>query len=285
MGREAAVRMAEHGASVVVNDLGVNVSGRGIDESPAEETVNRILEDGGEATAHYGDVTDLEYTDRLIGDAVGEYGAVHSVANFAGILRDGMIFNMTEEDWDGVVDVHLKGHFSLLRNAARHWRERYKREDGFRDGVQRSFLCVSSGVAAGNPGQSNYSAAKAGILGLMRTAARELLQYDVRVNALWPSAVTRMTRDLPVMRGVGEEEMGPQFVAGAPVFLAGDEAHGVTGCTLGIAGGNLSFVTDPERANALNKDVEEGPWTAGEIAESWDDLTDGFETTRTTPGW
>ncbi|MDY7081376.1 MAG: SDR family oxidoreductase, partial [Halobacteria archaeon] len=226
-------------------------------------------------------------TESLIDETVEEFGAVHSIANFAGILRDRMIFNMSEEDWDTVINVHLKGHFSLLRNAAEHWRERYKDGDdaGFDDDVQRSFLCVSSGVAAGNPGQANYSAAKAGILGLMRTSARELLQYDVRVNALWPSAVTRMTEDLPVMQSVSEDEMGPQFVPGAPVFLASEEARDIAGCTLGIAGGNLSFVTDPKRESSLNKDVEEGAWTPEEIAENWDELTDGFETTRMNPGW
>ena len=280
LGEETAVAMADHGASVVVNDLGVDVSGEGSDADPAEETVERIEANGGEATAHFGDVTDLDYTEQLVQDTVEEYGAVHSVVNFAGILRDSMLFNMEEDEWDAVVDVHLKGHFSLLRNVSAHWRERYKAEGFDR---QRSFLCVSSGVAAGNPGQANYSAAKAGILGLMRTAARELHQYDVRVNALWPTALTRMTEDLPAMAGADPESMGPQFVPAVPVFLASDEPEDVTGCTFGVAGGNVAFVSDPERERSLSS--PDGKWTAEELAERWDELVDGFETTKMSPGW
>jgi NAD(P)-dependent dehydrogenase (short-subunit alcohol dehydrogenase family) len=159
--------MAEAGATVVVNDLGVDVSGEGADEQPTQETVERIEAAGGEATAHFGDVTDLAYTDQLLEETVEEYGAVHAVANFAGVLRDSMLFEMDESAWDTVVDVHLKGHFSLLRAAASHWRERYERDDGFER--ERSFVCVSSGVSVGNVGQANYSAAKAEVPGLMRT--------------------------------------------------------------------------------------------------------------------
>ena len=280
LGEETAVAMADHGASVVVNDLGVDVSGEGSDAEPAEETVARIEANGGEAMAHFGDVTDLGYTERLVADAVDEYGAVHTVVNFAGILRDSMVFNMDESEWDAVVDVHLKGHFSLLRNVAAHWREQYKAGEIDR---QRSFVCVSSGVAAGNPGQANYSAAKAGILGLMRTSARELHQYDVRVNAMWPTALTRMTEDLPAMAGADPESMGPQFVPAVPVFLASDHAEDVTGCTLGVAGGNVAFVSDPERERSLS--APDGKWTAEALAERWDELSEGFETTKMSPGW
>jgi NAD(P)-dependent dehydrogenase (short-subunit alcohol dehydrogenase family) len=284
LGEETAVAMAEHGATVVVNDLGVGVDGEGSDAEPAEETVDRIEAAGGEAMAHFGDVTDLDYTERLVADTVEEYGAVHGVINYAGILRDSMVFNMDEAEWDAVIDVHLKGHFSVVRAVSSHWRERYKAEDGF--DRQRSLTCVSSGVAAGNPGQANYSAAKAGILGLMRTSARELYQYDVRVNALWPTALTRMTEDLPAMAGADEETMGPQLVPAAPVFLASEGAEDVNGVTLAIAGGNLAVVSDPEREQSLSKNVgDEGGWTAAEIAEQWDDLTDGVSTMRMSPGY
>ena len=273
------------GATVVVNDLGVDVSGEGQDATPAQETVDRIEAAGGKASAHVGDVTDLSYTERLVEETVDEYGVVHGVANFAGVLRDAMVFNMSEEDWDAVVDVHLKGHFSLLRAVSAHWRERYKARDGGFD-RERSVVCVSSGVAAGNPGQSNYTAAKAGILGLMRTAARELHQYDVRVNALWPTALTRMTEDLPGMQGMDRETMGPQLVPAAPVFLTSDHAAGVTGCTVALAGGSLSIVSDPARERTLSKDVgAEGAWTADEVADRWDELTEGHETTRLDPGY
>ncbi|WP_255197318.1 SDR family NAD(P)-dependent oxidoreductase [Halorarius litoreus] len=280
LGEETAVAMADHGASVVVNDLGVDVSGEGSDAEPAEETVERIEDAGGEAMAHFGDVTDLDYTERLVRETVDEYGAVHTVVNFAGILRDSMVFNMDEAEWDAVVDVHLKGHFSLLRNVSAHWRERYKQEGFDR---QRSFVCVSSGVAAGNPGQANYSAAKAGTLGLMRTGARELHQYDVRVNAMWPTALTRMTEDLPAMAGADPESMGPQFAPAVPVFLASDAAEDVTGCTLGIVGDNVAFVSDPERERSLAAEGE--MWTAEALADRWDELSEGFETTKLAPGW
>jgi NAD(P)-dependent dehydrogenase (short-subunit alcohol dehydrogenase family) len=282
IGEETAAALADEGATVVVNDLGVDVSGEGSDEQPAQETVDRIEDAGGEAMAHFGDVTDLEYTERLIADTVDEYGVVHAVVNFAGILRDGMLFKMDEAQWDSVIDVHLKGHFSLLRNAAAHWRQRYKESDGFER--ERSFICVSSGVSVGNIGQANYSAAKAGILGLMRTAALELDQYDVRVNAMWPTALTRMTEDLPGMAGVDEEDMGPQHTTGVPIFLASDEAEGITGCTLAVAGDSVSIVSDPERERSLSTDSDEG-WSGDELADRWEELTEGYETKRLNSGY
>jgi NAD(P)-dependent dehydrogenase (short-subunit alcohol dehydrogenase family) len=283
LGEETAVAMADHGATVVVNDLGVDVAGEGRDPGPARETVERIETSGGKAMTHVGDVTDLSYTEELVADTVTEYGAVHGVSNFAGILRDSMVFNMHEDEWDAVVDVHLKGHFSVVRAVSRHWREQFK-TDGF--DRQRALTCVSSGVAAGNPGQANYAAAKAGVLGLMRTAARELYQYDIRVNALWPTALTRMTEDLPGMAGADEETMGAHLVPAAPVFLASDAARDVNGLTLALGGGTLAVVSDPEREQRLSKAVgEDGGWTSAEIDERWDELTEGIETMRMSPGY
>ncbi|WP_336134050.1 SDR family NAD(P)-dependent oxidoreductase [Natronomonas amylolytica] len=282
IGEETAAALADEGAAVVVNDLGVDVSGEGSDEQPAEETVARIEAAGGEGMAHFGDVTDLEYTERLIADTVDEYGAVHAVVNFAGILRDGMLFKMDEDQWDSVIDVHLKGHFSLLRNAAAHWRQRHKAEDGF--DRERSFICVSSGVSVGNIGQANYSAAKAGILGLMRTGALELDQYDVRINAMWPTALTRMTEDLPGMAGMDEADMGPQHTTGVPVFLASEAAEGITGCTLAVAGDSVSVVSDPERERSLSTESDNG-WSGEELADRWDELTEDYETRRLNSGY
>lgn len=281
LGEATAKMMAEHGAIVVVNDLGVDLGGGGADEQPVRTTVDAIRDAGGEAVAHFGDVTDIEYTERLLRDTVEEYGAVHNITNFAGVLRDSMIFNMTEEDFDAVINAHLKGHFSLLRNASRNWRQRYKDDDLDR---QRSFTCVSSVATAGNPGQTNYSAAKAGVLGMMRTAARELHRYDVRVNALWPAALTRMTESVPdaALAELDEETFGPQLVAPGPVFLASERAAGITGCTVGLAGGDLSFVSDPAQERTLSKDLEtEGGWTAAEIADRWAELSDSFDTHKT----
>ena len=274
IGEETAVAMADHGATVVVNDLGVDVTGGGADEEPARETVERIEAAGGEAMAHFGDVTDVDYTRKLVADTVDEYGAVHSVVNYAGVLRDRMLFNMSEDEWDTVIDVHLKGHYSLLHNVARHWRERYKAEEFDR---QRSFLCVSSDSAAGRVGQGNYAAAKAGILGLMRTAARELGRYNVRVNAFWPAALTRMTDDL--VDDVGEEEWGPQLTTAAPVFLASERAEDITGNTVGLQAGELTYISDPEYERTMVRALEAGGgWTAERLAERWDDLTEGFDT-------
>lgn len=283
LGRATAIKMADQGATVVVNDLGADVTGEGSDRDPATETVETIRANGGTAMAHFGDVTDIDYTEQLIADTVEEFGEVHSVTNFAGVLRDRMVFNMTGDEWDTVIHVHLRGHFSLLHNASKHWRERYKQTDGF--DRERSFLGVSSAAAKGNPGQPNYSAAKAGILGLMRNGARELHQYDVRVNALWPGALTRMTENIDAIPdNLDEEQFGPQLVAPAPVFFASEAAEGVTGTTVALAAGNLSFVSDPVEERTLTRDPEEkGGWTAEEIAEVWDELTDGFETRKTDP--
>jgi NAD(P)-dependent dehydrogenase (short-subunit alcohol dehydrogenase family) len=282
LGEETAVAMADHGATVVVNDLGVDVSGEGSDSEPAEATVERIEAAGGDAVAHFGDVTDLEYTESLVAETYEEFGRVDTVANFAGVLRDRMLFNMSEEEWDTVVDVHLKGHFSLLRAAGSHWRERSKADGMDRE---RSFVGVSSGVSVGNAGQANYSAAKAGILGLMRTGAQELNGYGVRVNAMWPTALTRMTEDLPGMAGADPETLGPQMAPAVPVFLASDAAEGVTGCTLAIMGGDVAYVSDPARERSLTTEREDGRWTATELADRWDELTDGFETAKLDRGY
>lgn len=285
LGEATAKLMAEHGASVVVSDLGVDLSGEDADIQPAQETVDDIEANGGEAMVHYGDVTNLEDTEALIQQTVDEYGAVHSITNFAGILRDRMIFNMSEEEWDAVIDVHLKGHFSLLRNASRHWKERYEEEEFERE---RSFLGVSSSAAIGWAGQPNYAAAKAGVLGLVRNCAQELDRYNVRVNALWPEAYTRMYKSIPEEYqpdAMGDSTHGPQLVAPLPVFLASDDATGVTGCTVGLGGGELSFIDDPDRVKRIVKEVpastSTGGWTPEQIADSWADLTDGFETHRT----
>ena len=284
VGRATAELMARKGASVVVNDLGVDLSGENADVQPAQETVDNIVDVGGEAMVHYGDVTELEYTERLINDTVEEYGAVHSITNFAGILRDRMIFNMSEEEWDAVIDVHLKGHFSILRNASRHWKERYEAEEFDR---QRSFLGVSSSAAIGWAGQPNYAAAKAGVLGLVRNCAQELTRYNVRVNALWPEAYTRMYKSIPEEYrpdAMSDETHGPQLVAPLPAFLASEAATDVTGCTVGLGSGELSFIDDPDRVKRITKEVPAdtptGGWTPEEIADAWDALTAGYETHR-----
>lgn len=281
IGEATAKAFAEHGASVVVNDLGVTNEGEGSDPEPADETVADIRDAGGEAESHFGDVADLEYCEQLISDTVETYGSGDTVINFAGILRDNFLVSMTEDDWDQVVGVHLKGHFALIRAAGQHWRESFKADDGV--DTERSFIAVSSAAARGNPGQINYSAAKAGILGVMRTGARELERYDVRVNALMPVALTRMIEGIPdnQLPDVDEETLSPKHVAPMAVFLGSDEAEGVTGCTFAVGGEGLIYVTDPELRSAAFRD---GGWTVDDITEKFSQLTDSQDTSKTDPG-
>ena len=281
LGEATAKLMAAEGASVVVNDLGVDLSGEEASEQPAQETVNDIEDEGGEAVAHYGDVSDLEYAEELLSDTLDRYGAVHNVTNFAGILRDRMIFNMTPEEWDAVIEVHLRGHYALMRVASEHWRNRYKEEEYEK---QRSFLGVSSAAAAGSAGQPNYSAAKAGILGLMRSSAHALHRYNIRCNALWPGALTRMTESIPEeYRGaMSEEDYGAHLVAPLPAFLASDAAEDITGITAGLSGGELTFINNPRPVRWMQKDpLESGGWSIEEIAERWGELTSGLDTNQT----
>lgn len=281
LGEAAAKEYAAYGANVVVNDLGVTSTGEDADRDPADQTVADIRADGGEAIAHFGDVSDVEYCEELVADAVDAYGSLDTLINFAGILRDDFLVNMSEENWDEVVRVHLKGHFGLIRAAGRYWRQTAKADDPVT--AERSFVAVSSAAARGNPGQINYSAAKAGVLGVMRTGARELERYDVRVNALMPVGLTRLVGEIPEdqMPDVDEEELGPERVAPMAVFLASDSAAGVTGCTFASGGDGVIYVTDPELRSASFRD---DGWTAEAIGEKFSQLTDMQDTSKTEPG-
>lgn len=281
LGEATAKAFARHGANVVVNDLGVSSQGEEATPEPADETVSEIINTGGKAESHFGDIADLDYCEELISDTVERYGSVDIIINFAGILRDNFLVNMTEEDWDQVIRVHLKGHFALIRAAGRHWRQSYKENDGHE--IEPSFIAVSSAAARGNLGQLNYSAAKAGVLGVMRTGARELQRYDVRVNALMPVGLTRLVEGIPEehLPDVDEEEISPERVTPMAVFLGSDAAEGVTGCTFACGGDGLIFVTDPELRSATYR---EGGWTAEKIAEKFSQLTDMQKTSKTDPG-
>ncbi|MFB6310511.1 MAG: SDR family oxidoreductase [Salinirussus sp.] len=270
LGEAAAVGLGEQGATVVVNDLGSDVSGEGASEEPAEATANAVENAGGTAMAHFGDVADLEYTEELIEDTHAEFGRVDGIVNFAGILRDAISYRMTGDQWDDVIRVHLRGHFSLLRNAGAHWREQAD-DEGFES--ERSFLCVASRSAMGNVGQANYSAAKAGVLGLARATAKELHRYDVRVNALMPTAFTRMIEEIPEeKRPFTREEMPPEKIAPMVAYLMSDEAEGITGSTLRAAGDAIGYVSNPEIERL---GYREGGWTPQEIAERFGDITQG----------
>lgn len=266
LGRATALELGRHGANVVVNDLGTTLDGSGESDEPVQETVEEIEADGGTAMAHFGDVTSMAYTESLVEDAVAEYGRLDGVVNYAGVLRDSFLVDMTGEEWDAVIDVHLRGHFSLLRNAAAHWRRRSKDEDGLED--QRSIVNVSSRSAMGNPGQGNYSAAKAGILGLTRTAARELARYDVRVNAFMPTAYTRMIENIPESQRPFEEgELPPEKAATMVAYLMSDAATDVSGCTVRAAGDMVGLVSDPA---VQRVGVKDGGWTVDDLAERFE---------------
>src|SRR5712691_815980 len=190
IGRGEARLLAAEGAKVVVNDLGVPSEGEGADTTPAQEVVDEITADGGEAAANYDDVASWSGAEALIRQAISEFGHLDILVNNAGILRDAMSFNMTEEQWDSVIRVHLKGHFAPCRHAAVHWRERSKAGEA----VSGRIINTSSESGLfGNPGQANYAAAKAGIAAMTIVLARELQKYGVTVNAMAPRARTRLT--------------------------------------------------------------------------------------------
>src|SRR5215468_6509880 len=190
IGRSHALALARAGARVVVNDLGAGIAGEGSDAGPAEQVVEEIRAAGGEASTNGENVADFAGAERLVQQAVDEFGRLDILVNNAGILRDRMLVNMEEHEWDAVIEVHLKGHFAPTRHAAAHWRERSKAGDDVRGRVINT--SSPSGVF-GNVGQANYGAAKAGIVGFTLIAAQELGRYGVTVNALAPNARTRMT--------------------------------------------------------------------------------------------
>ncbi|AQL41607.1 short-chain dehydrogenase [Halorientalis sp. IM1011] len=267
LGEATAKHLASEGATVVVNDLGTSLGGEGESSEPADETVAAIRDAGGTAMAHFGDVTDLDYTEELIADAVAEYGHVDAAVNFAGVLRDAYLTEMTGEDWDTVIDVHLRGHFALLRNLARHWDETSKDADR-----ERAFVGVTSPSALGNAGQANYSAAKAGVLGLIRTASAELPRYEARANVLMPVAYTRMIEDIPEeKRPFGEDDMPPEKVAPVVGYLISEAAEGVNGKTVRAQGDMVSLVADPRDENSM---VDPEGWTVEKLGERFDELLD-----------
>lgn len=283
LGRATALQAAELGATVVANDLGTSPEGEGSDKGPVEELVDEIESNGGEAMLSFGDVTDLDYVERAIKETVETYGRLDGIVNYAGFLRDAMSFNMTREQWDGVIDVHLTGHFNLIHTAGKQWRSRHKEQaDGLES--QRSFVSVSSASARGSVGQANYSAAKAGILGLTRTAARDLHRYNVRVNAMMPAALTPLVKHgVPdeKLEQIDESEAGPDRVAPLPIALLSDEATDLTGWTFAIGVDTVYTVTDPEFER---KAIMKGGWTPDELADTLDDLLDERPRTKTSPG-
>jgi NAD(P)-dependent dehydrogenase (short-subunit alcohol dehydrogenase family) len=225
LGREYALTLAAHGAKVVVNDLGGSREGTGSDAGPAEEVVGEILAAGGEAVANTDDISSWDGAAGLIQQAIDSFGGLDVLVNNAGILRDRMIFSMTEEEWDLVVKVHLKGTFATSRHASAWWRDRSK-AGGTNDARIINTTSVS-GIYA-NPGQTNYGAAKSGIATFTQIAAQELVRYGVTVNAVAPAAITRLTggEDAPEEL---KESFSPAWVAPVVTWLASPLSADVTG--------------------------------------------------------
>ncbi len=248
IGREVSKLFGQEGAKVVVNDLGVSLDGSGGSQSAADAVVKEITDAGGSAVANHESVATPEGGQSIVQTALDNFGKLDIVVHVAGILRDRMLFNMSIEEWDAVINVHLRGAFCVIRPAAALMR------------AQKSgrIISFSSGSAAGNSGQANYSAAKAGILGLTRTGAKDLSKYGVTVNAIWPSAATRMTASIPEAAEVLRTERGlrrttgarpqirdPQHVAPMVAYLASDLAQDITGQTFAIGGERLALISNP----------------------------------------
>lgn len=241
IGREYALMLAEHGAKVVVNDLGSARDGTpGSEEvQPAEAVVREIRARGGEAVPNLESCSDWKAAGRLVQQAVDIFGALHGVVNNAGILRDRMLTNMTEDEWDAVIAVHLKGTFAPMHHAANYWKSRHK--DGNTDLAGRVVNTTSISGLYGNVGQTNYGAAKAGIAAMTVIAARELQRYGVTVNAISPHAFTRMTEGLREMTPEQRDARDPRWIAPVVVWLASRESGHVTGRIIEAGGGHLGI--------------------------------------------
>ncbi len=260
VGKEHALLLAKCGAKVLVNDLGGAVDGTGADRTPAQEVADEIIAAGGEAAVNGDDVSSWDGAKAMIDQAVSTFGKLDILVNNAGILRDRMLVNMTEEEWDSVIQVHLKGTFAPSRHAAAYWRGISKETDG---PVQGRIINTSSTSGIyGNMGQTNYGAAKAGIAAFTVIAARELRRIGVTVNAISPSAYTRMTDSL---REYTEEEIEwrhPRWVSPTVAYLASEEAHDISGRII-QAGGGMVAVCEGWRRGAeieqLSDPAELGP--------------------------
>lgn len=241
IGREHALMLSEHGAKVIVNDLGGDSSGEGNDSTPAQEVVEEIRKNGGEAEVNGADIGDFQQAGELVQQAIDTFGGLDIVVNNAGILRDRMVFSMPEDDFDIVIRVHLKGTFNMTHHASVYWRERSKA--GETNDARIINTSSPSGIY-GNLGQSNYGAAKAGIATMTVITAQELAKYQVTVNCLAPTAITRLTEDLMGGDALPDETrtaLAPQWIASVVTWLASPEASGVTGRVFDIQGKNVGI--------------------------------------------
>lgn len=268
IGREHALLFAAEGAKVVVNDLGGAPDGTGEDASAAQAVVEKITSAGGEGAANHDDVSSWDGAANLIQQAVDTYGQLDVLVNNAGILRDAFIASMTEEQWDAVVKVHLKGHFCALRHAVEHWRGRSKAGDEVNAAVINT--ASGSGTYMPNAGQVNYGAAKAGIAALTLVAAAELGRYGVRVNAIAPVARTRLTEDVPMIGDMVKapedpdafDPFHPRHVAPLVAYLASEDCQ-ISGKLFSVQGGAIAECTGWQVGEGISTD---GDWTVEQIA-------------------
>ncbi|MFN8039793.1 MAG: SDR family oxidoreductase [Acidimicrobiales bacterium] len=240
IGREHALMLAAEGAKVVVNDLGGSMDGSGSEAGPAQQVVDEIVAAGGQAVANTSDISDWAGAKALIDQAVEAFGRLDVLINNAGILRDRMLTNMSEAEWDAVIKVHLKGTAGPAHHAAAYWREQSKagaEVDG------RIINTSSPSGIYGNVGQTNYGAAKAGIAAFTVIAAMELARYGVTVNAIAPAALTRMTENLGMGQAPDDikEKMSPRWIAPIVTWLASSESAGVTGRVFDVTGMRLGI--------------------------------------------
>ena len=261
IGREHALLLAAQGAKVVINDLGGSRDGSGSDAGPAQEVVDEVQALGGEAVANTDDISDWKGAEALIGTAVDTFGRLDVLINNAGILRDRMLVNMTEAEWDAVIQVHLKGTFAPAHFAANHWRERSKAGE---EVDARIINTTSPSGIYGNVGQTNYGAAKAGIASFTIIAAKELGRYGVTVNAIAPAALTRMTEDIGMGQASEEakETMSPKHIAPVVCWLASPLSSGVTGRVFDISGRMLSVSEGWHRGPTI-ENPDDDPETLG----------------------
>lgn len=254
IGASIAKLLAKQGAQVVVNDLGSSVDGTGEDKSTASAVVEEIKADGGEAVPNISDVSDFDAAKELIRQAIDTYGRLDVLVNVAGILRDRMIFNMSAEDWDAVIRVHLRGTFNTTRHAAAYWRELRNTEGHFR------IINFTSGSGLhGAPGQPNYAAAKMGIVGLTYSCANALQRYGVTANAISPAATTRMTNTVPVerQRVRGDDEMSPDNIGPSVAYLASERSDWCNGQIFLAVGYQIGLFNVPQ---VIREIVSTGPW-------------------------
>ncbi|MGK5632551.1 3-oxoacyl-ACP reductase [Streptomyces sp. URMC 123] len=257
LGRAEALELARLGARVVVNDHGrPGRDGSGpVSAAPAEQVAEEIRAAGGQALAHVGDIADFDRARELVDTAVAAYGTLDILVNNAGILRDRMVFAMTEDEWNSVIRVHLTGHFNTIRFASAHWRERHKATGEPVGG--RIVNTSSEAFLAGSPGQPNYAAAKGGIVGLTTSTAQALAKYGVTVNAICPRARTRMTEDVfagvPAARdGGGPDPLAAEHVAPLVGYLAAPAAARITGQVFVVHGGMVAVLERPRVAAAFD---------------------------------